>query len=134
RHTRCSPSYCIRVNRSGQQSCRFGYPKDHLDRTLIREDDKGQPELITARNDLFINPHNRLQLQGWCANVDLKPILSVHAALQYISKYASKAEPQSEAFSNILNRILSESKLKDQILAPVQRLLLSSVAECDIST
>jgi hypothetical protein len=31
-HTRCSPSYCLRVNRrTGQQTCRFGYPKDHND-------------------------------------------------------------------------------------------------------
>jgi hypothetical protein len=28
RHTRCSTSYCIRVNkRTGQQTCRFDYPK-----------------------------------------------------------------------------------------------------------
>ncbi len=133
RHTRCSPSYCIRVNRSGQQSCRFGYPKDHLDRTLIREDDKGQPELITARNDPFINPHNRLQLQGWRANVDLKPILSVHAALQYICKYASKGEPRSMAFSEIFNQILNNSNPEDASLTSIQKLLLSSVAERDIS-
>jgi len=31
-----------------------------------------------------------------------------------------------------LNRILNESKLKDQILASVQRLLLSSIAEYNI--
>jgi hypothetical protein len=133
RHTRCSPSYCIRVNRSGQQSCRFGYPKDHLDRTLIREDGKGQPELITARNDPFINPHNRLQLQGWRANVDIKPILSIHAALQYISKYASKGEPRSKAFSEIFNQILNNSNPDDPSLTSIQKLLLSSVAERDIS-
>ncbi|PKC51007.1 hypothetical protein RhiirA1_313609, partial [Rhizophagus irregularis] len=54
------------------------------------------------RNDQYINLHSQLQLQGWRANVDLKPILTIHAALQYISKYASKAEPRSAAFSDIL--------------------------------
>ena len=35
-HTCCSPSYCIRINkRTGQQKCRFEYPKDHNDRTFI---------------------------------------------------------------------------------------------------
>ena len=58
----------------------------------MRNDGRGQPELVTARNDPLINPHSRLQLQGWQVNVDLKPVLSIHAALQYISKYASKAE------------------------------------------
>ena len=61
RHTRCSPSYCIRINkRTSQQTCRFGYPKDHNDLTFIREDNHGQPELVTVRNDLYINPPNRL--------------------------------------------------------------------------
>jgi len=53
--------------------------------------------------------------------------------LQYISKYASKAKSQSVAFSEILNWILGNSKPDDQILTPVQKLLLHSVAERDIS-
>ncbi|PKB97949.1 hypothetical protein RhiirA5_244077, partial [Rhizophagus irregularis] len=69
------------------------------------------------RNDQYINSHSRLQLQGWWANVDLKPILSIYAALQYVAKYASKAEPRSSAFSDVLNRILSESQPEDTLLA-----------------
>ena len=132
RHTRCSPNYCIR-KRAGQQQCRFGYPKVHRDCTVIQEDDKGQLELITARNDLYINSHNRLQLQGWRANVNLKPIISIHAALQYISKYASKSEPKSKAFKEIFNQILNNSNQDEHSLTPIQKLLLSSVSERDIS-
>jgi len=132
RHTRYSLSYCLRV-KDGQQYCRFGYPKENVEHTFVRDDGHGQPELITKRNDSFINPHSRLQLQGWRANVDLKLILSIHAALQYIAKYASKAEPRSAAFSEILNQILSDSEPDDLILTPVQKLLLQSVAERDIS-
>ncbi|CAG8559029.1 9051_t:CDS:10, partial [Scutellospora calospora] len=78
--------------------------------TFLRDDIYGNPELITARNDAYINPHNRLQIQGWRANVDLKPILSIHVALQYICKYASKAEPRSLAFSEILDQILHNKR------------------------
>ena len=53
--------------------------------------------------------------------------------MQYIAKYASKAEPRSAAFSEILNQILSDSEPDDLILTPVQKLLLQSVAERDIS-
>src|SRR4051812_6234090 len=106
-----------RHNSSRQQSCRFGYSKDHLDHTIIREDNKGQLELVIARNDPFINPHNRLQLQGWRANVGLKPILGIHAALQYISKYASKGEPRSIAFTEIFEQILNNSNPDDSSLA-----------------
>lgn len=65
--------------------------------------------------------------------MDLKLILSIHAALQYISKYASKAEPRSVAFSDILNQILNESQPEDPLLTSVQKLLLHSVAEWNIS-
>jgi ATP-dependent DNA helicase PIF1 len=132
RHTRCSPSYCLRVNKKGQQLCRFNYPKENAENTYLR-DNNGQPELITARNDPYINPHNRLQLQGWRANVDLKPILDVKTALQYICKYASKSEPRSAAFSEILNKILNNSRPSDSSLGIFQKLLLSTIAERDIS-
>ena len=133
RHTKCSTSYCIRTKRNGQKVCRFDYPKDINDHTYIREDKHGQPELVTERNDPLINPHNRLQLQGWRANVDVKPVLSIHAALQYISKYASKAEPKSAAFTEIFNQILNNSRPDENPLTSVQKLLLNSIAERDIS-
>ncbi|EXX58457.1 Pif1p [Rhizophagus irregularis DAOM 197198w] len=91
RHTQCNPSYCLRINRESKQVCRFGYPKEIVERTFVRDDSRGQLELVTARNDQYINPHSRLQLQG------------------------------------------CESQLKDPLLAPVQRLLLHSVVERDIS-
>ncbi len=53
--------------------------------------------------------------------------------MQYISKYASKAESGLEAFSDILNRILNESQPKNPIITSVQKLLLHSVGERDIS-
>jgi hypothetical protein len=62
RHTRCSPMYCLRVNKEGKQFCRFGYPKETVEQTFVRDDDRGQPELVTARNDPYVNPHSRLQL------------------------------------------------------------------------
>src|SRR6266498_5049237 len=133
RHTRCSSSYCLQTKRNGQTLCRFGYPIERNDRTFICSDKNEQPEMVTARNDLYINPHNRLQLQGWRANVDLKPVLSIHAALQYISKYASKAEPRSIAFLEIFDQILKNSNPNDPSLTSIQKLLLNSVAERDIS-
>ena len=63
RHTHCNTLYCLRVKQNGQTSCRFGYLKENNDHTFIHNDNHGQPELVTARNDPYINPHNRLQLQ-----------------------------------------------------------------------
>jgi hypothetical protein len=127
KHTRCSPSYCLRT-KNGQQYCRFGFPKDNVEHSFIHENDRGQPELITSRNDPYVNSHNRVQLQGWRANVDLKPVLNIHAALQYVAKYATKSEPRS-SFSEILNKILSESDPSGSSLPSFQRLLLHTVSE-----
>jgi len=79
------------------------------------------------RNDPLINPHSRLQLQNW--RINLKPVLSIHAALQYIAKYASKTKSQSATFLEILNQILSKSNSDDLLLALVQKLLLHSITE-----
>lgn len=99
----------------------------------MHEDSQGQPELITTRNDPYINSYNRLQLQGWRANVDLKPVFSINAALQYICKYTSKAEPRSLPFSDLLNQILHNSDPNDPSITSIQRLLLHTVTERDIS-
>ena len=48
-------------------------------------------------------------------------------------KYASKAKPRSIAFSEIFNQILCDSKPDNPLLSLVQKLLLHSVAERDIS-
>lgn len=61
RHTRCNPSYCLHVDRSGQQTCRFSYLKETTENTCLR-DDNGKLELVTVRNDPLINPHERVQL------------------------------------------------------------------------
>ena len=58
RHTRCSSAYCLRTNREGNQVCRFGYPKEIVEQTFVRDDDRGQLELVTKRNDQYINPHS----------------------------------------------------------------------------
>ena len=61
KHTRCNSSYCL-WSKDGQQYCRFGFPKDNVEHSFIHENDHGQPELITSRNDPYINSHNCLQL------------------------------------------------------------------------
>ncbi|PKK68522.1 hypothetical protein RhiirC2_782186 [Rhizophagus irregularis] len=67
------------------------------------------------------------------ANVDLKPIFSIYIALQYISKYTSKTEPSSLAFSEIFKQILNNSNPDNSLLFLIQKLLFNSISEHDIS-
>src|SRR6266542_6881576 len=53
-------------------------------------------------------------------------------ALQYISKYVSKAEPRLASFIKIFNQILNESNPNDLSLAPIQKLLLNSISKRNI--
>uniref|UniRef100_U9UHI3 Uncharacterized protein n=1 Tax=Rhizophagus irregularis (strain DAOM 181602 / DAOM 197198 / MUCL 43194) TaxID=747089 RepID=U9UHI3_RHIID len=41
------------------QVCRFRYPKERNDHSFIHEDNHGQPELVTSRNNPYLNPHNK---------------------------------------------------------------------------
>jgi hypothetical protein len=63
----------------------------------------------------------------------LKPILSIDAALRYVSKYASKSEPRFLTFSDILLRIIDTADPSNSSLKAIQGLLLHTVAERDIS-
>ncbi|GET55877.1 hypothetical protein GLOIN_2v1584803 [Rhizophagus irregularis DAOM 181602=DAOM 197198] len=80
-------------------------------------------ELTTTRNDPLINPHDRIQLQGWRANVDLIPILTK----QYVSKYASEAEPRSLALSEVLYKALRSDNPNDPAVKAFQKLLIHTV-------
>jgi len=61
RYIRCSLSYYIHTNCNKQQVCQFGYPKDINDHIFIHKDNHDQIELVTERNNSYINSHNKLQ-------------------------------------------------------------------------
>ena len=61
------------------------------------------------RNDSRVNRHQRLQLQAWRANCDISPIIDYNACLEYLAKYASKAEKISDvardAFVSVVEKL-----------------------------
>ena len=54
RHTVCSEAYCLK-QKNGQQSCKFGYPKELQPETVITPSENGDIELATTRNDPLVN-------------------------------------------------------------------------------
>ena len=131
RHTRCSPSYCLRIFQ-GEQSCRFGYPHPLQSSTIISIDN-GQPELTTVRNDGLINSFNPIQLSAWRANVDMKFIVSRQRVIEYCAKYATKCEPRSQSLKDIFQGIVTSLKDGNTSLTAVQKLLINSVGQRDYS-
>lgn len=106
-HTKCMPGYCL-VKRKipGYQQpqgvCRFDYPMQLRQDAGIRLDSKNRCKFEPRRNDGLMNPFNIPMILGWRANIDIKPVLSKFAAIDYIAKYASKSKKQAPAFPELL--------------------------------
>jgi ATP-dependent DNA helicase PIF1 len=134
RHAKCS-SYCLRRDKTTREEvCRFRFPQDLHDLTeLVQKEGESLPELLTKRNDPFLNSYNPTWMLGWRANMDFRPVLSPHAAIAYISKYVSKAESQSKTYQDILRNVVGKSN--DVVRAPIiyQKMLSSLISERDIS-
>ena len=131
RHTRCSPSYCLRTIQ-GEQKCHYDYPKALQAATTIVTVDN-EPELLTARNDGLVNSYNSLQLSAWRANIDMQYCISRHKVIEYCAKYATKCEPRSQALTEIFSTIVRGLTDTDSSLKAVQKLLVHSVGERDFS-
>ena len=100
---------------------------------LVQKEGESLPELLTRRNDPYLNSYNPTWILGWCANMDFRPVLSPHAAISYISKYVSKAETQSKSYQDILQNIVGRTNDNPRVAVVYQKMLLSLVGEHDIS-
>ncbi|KAJ3505917.1 hypothetical protein NLJ89_g7163 [Agrocybe chaxingu] len=110
RHTKCMPGYCqVKRKVTGQSEpqtfCRFDYPMALRHEAGIGLDSKFRVRFEPRRNDRLLNTHNVAMILGWKANVDVKPVLSKDAAINYIAKYASKSEKQAPAFPELLSKV-----------------------------
>ncbi|XP_063392313.1 uncharacterized protein LOC134677816 [Cydia fagiglandana] len=107
-----------------------GSPHIHGERTHLSKSN-GHWELITKRNHELVNRHNRYITEHWRANTDVQAILSYNAVLNYIAKYASKAEPCSKTLEVLLGESLKNEE--DAAKTVVQKLFIRMIAERDFS-
>ena len=134
RHTKCMPGYCLVKRRvpghnDPQVLCRFDYPMSLRQEADVRADSKGRLRFEPQRNDRLMNPYNVPMILGWRANIDLKPVLSKEAAINYIAKYASKAEKQAPAFSELLAGIVNEMDGESTAQSACQKMLNKMLGE-----
>ena len=64
--------------------------------------------------------------------MDFQPILSRHAVLNYISKYATKAEAKSESYYQMLSRLSQCSPPDAPTITVVRKVLTEIVSDRDI--
>lgn len=73
---------------------------------------------------------------GWRANTDINPCTSSHAVIQYVAKYASKAEKQSRSHAEIFNSVVgtvTPGEARHPLLTTATKMLNSLVVERDWS-
>ncbi|XP_065826022.1 uncharacterized protein [Oscarella lobularis] len=139
RHTECKQTTCLKTNLIGESVCRFGFPKTLRKETTLEISPFGKPEQHTEaeiehkRNDPRVNSHNRFQLEGWRANVDMQVIVSPYAVGKYIAKYATKSEPQSATLKETFKMITETMSTADPARNVVSKLLMKTVGERDYS-
>lgn len=111
RHTRCTPDTCLK---------RYGSEirwKAHFPKLLTSEAEFRVPQgksdqhltFEPARNDPFLNQYNLLLLACVRSNHDVKAIVTKHLLLNYLTKYVTKQEPRSNAFSSVHSSLPKDS-------------------------
>ena len=119
--------------------CRFKFPKPLRKETTLEISPFRKPERHTEaevthkRNDPRVNSHNRFQLEGWRANVDMQVIVSPYAVGEYIVKYATKSEPQSTTLKDTFKMITESMFTDDPARKAVSKFLMKTVGERDYS-
>jgi hypothetical protein len=118
RHTKHTP-YCQRRDpKTGKVYCRFHFPQTppHVNRPHFyaeRVKSGIRWRLALPMNDQLLNSVNPYQVLSQRSNCDFSPIIDHHSALEYMCKYASKAEKGSTASANLLNASLTKTERGD---------------------
>ena len=104
RHIKCRPGVCLKPTRDGGEKCKVGAPWTTSTRARIAI--RKKYEFVPQRNDPLLNNVPRVHYTAWRANSDMQPVLSMHALLNYLSKYLTKAEMSSEEMRGVVHTVL----------------------------
>lgn len=121
-----------KIKNKGLQ-CRFNFPKPLKVKTeLIWDEKKNCYNFESERNDELMNNYNKFMLRQWRGNIDIQPIISINAVLNYISKYISKAETKSKTFIDTLKTLIKNDKISS-IKNLISKILNKSICDHDYS-
>ncbi|KAK3923180.1 ATP-dependent DNA helicase [Frankliniella fusca] len=134
RHTKCTPGYCLRMNKKKETVCRFHFPFDITEAAELKLNEKtGNYDFIPERNDSLLNKYNPFIISTWRANIDICPILYKSAVIDYITKYVSKAEVNSKTLVDICEQVCNATSSGDPARRAIQKILIKNCVERDVS-
>ena len=149
---KCSKVYCLVYNKKENTwDCRFKFP--HLiegwnynfvegSAAVMENFSRNQKcqhggeisegDLILMRNHPRLVGHNPEVLHIWQANTDAQMIKNLKTALRYIMKYIMKNEKNSEAYNDVIRKILDNAGDDVDVKKLCQRILLKALQSHDI--
>ena len=136
RHSKCLATYCLRYNkRLKAMACRFGFPHPVCNMPEIEKNQKGQWTFYPARpqSDIDLNRYHPLWTAMWRGNIDISPVLSKEAAVNYISKYAAKAESISAELDKIMLELTNDTPGDSGVQPIITKVLNRFAIERDFS-
>ena len=101
-------SYCLRKDKHGKLYCRFRFPLQPREENsrvhfYCERVERGvRWRLYLPLNDPLRNPVNKWQVLAHRSNNDFQPLIDHFCALEYMTKYASKAEKGSKSLDMLL--------------------------------
>jgi len=131
RHITCNEKSCLR-KKGRKFLCRYKAPWKLCNKSKLYVDENGENKYEPRRNDDRLNTHNRETLMMWRPNIDWKHVLSKCVVINYIAKYAAKAEKGSETFHDMLIRVSNIENPNEPTTHAYRRLLCETIVDRDI--
>ena len=132
RHKNCSTLTCLR-KKGGEWKCKVGVPWKLGSASSFSDEGRrpGDVVYVPARNDPLMNtyPVKADAYQCWRANMDIKPVTSRHAMVQYLTKYCTKSEPPSDTLKDVVHRLQATEGSRSK--AAFAKALVGSVGNRD---
>ena len=115
--------------------CRFGSPRPVCPESKIEQNQNQQWAFFPYRHDgdVNINHYHPMWTALWRGNIDISPVLSKTAAINYISKYASKAETMSTELDKTILDLTNDMLDTDGIQLVIAKTLNKFCIERDFS-
>ena len=136
RHRSCSTTTCLK-KKKGQLVCKAGFPQQlRAESEFVHDESQGVFKFAPARNDPILNAFPRHWMTLQRANMDIKPCLSQHALIRYLTKYCTKNEPSSDNLKSVTDKLLRQQPADAEPVGAGQaymRTLISTVGNRDIS-
>ena len=139
-------NYCQRKDKQGNTFCRLAYPQKLRANSILAVKQtvmtkKGghhtSVEIVSKRNDKWINSHCRPLFQHWQANVDMRLTIDVGKIVAYMTKYITKTETNTHntqrhfsQFYTTLERIAGECVGVENVFKKLHTELHGSRSKC----